>query len=235
MRKYKHLFFDLDNTLYDFNTNAYIAMKEAFKEIGLFEILPSFDDFFSNYELINEELWSLYREKNISKDNLRIERFKKSLEIYNIRPEIPYTEIDDLYLKIMSTQTNLFPETKEILEELKKRNYKLHIITNGFREVQKDKIINTGLSQFISNVFISEEIKSPKPSREIFEWSVKSSNAKKKESLMIGDSWESDIIGAKKFGIDQVFFNPNNIEIDYQEYDEPTYKINKLNELLNIL
>lgn len=235
MKTYKHLFFDLDNTLYDFNTNAYIAMKEAFIEIGLFEQLPSFDDFFSQYEIINEELWSLYREKNISKENLRIERFKRSLNIYNITPEIPYTDIDDLYLKIMSTQTNLFPETKEILEELKKRNYKLHIITNGFREVQKDKINNTGLSQFITNVFISEEIKSPKPSREIFEWSVKSSNAKKKESLMIGDSWESDIIGAKKFGIDQVFFNPDRIKIDYQEYDEPTYTIYKLNQLLNIL
>jgi putative hydrolase of the HAD superfamily len=235
MKTYKHLFFDLDNTLYDFNTNAYIAMKEAFLEVGLLEKLSSFDDFFSQYEIINEELWSLYREKNISKDNLRIERFKRSLNIYNITPQIPYTDIDDLYLQIMSTQTNLFPETKEILEELKKRNYKLHIITNGFREVQKDKINNTGLSQFITNVFISEEIKSPKPSREIFEWSVKSSNAKKKESLMIGDSWESDIIGAKKFGIDQVFFNPDRIKIDYQEYDEPTYTIYKLNELLNIL
>ncbi len=235
MRQYKHLFFDLDNTLYDFNTNAYIAMKEAFKEVGLFEMLPSFDDFFLQYEVINEELWSLYREKNISKDNLRIERFRRSLDLFKITPEIPYTEIDDLYLKIMSTQTNLFPETKEILEELKKRNYKLHIITNGFREVQKDKINNTGLSQFITNVFISEEIKSPKPSKEIFEWSIKSSNAKKKESLMIGDSWESDIIGAKKFGIDQVFFNPEKIVIDYQEYKEPTYTIYKLNELLNIL
>lgn len=235
MRQYKHLFFDLDNTLYDFNTNAYIAMKEAFKEIGLFEMLPSFDDFFLQYEVINEELWSLYREKNISKDNLRIERFRRSLDLFKITPEIPYTEIDDLYLKIMSTQTNLFPETKEILEELKKRNYKLHIITNGFREVQKDKINNTGLSQFITNVFISEEIKSPKPSKEIFEWSIKSSNAKKKESLMIGDSWESDIIGAKKFGIDQVFFNSEKIVIDYQEYKEPTYTIYKLNELLNIL
>lgn len=235
MKTYKHLFFDLDNTLYDFNTNAYIAMKEAFINLGLYERLPSFDDFFSQYEKINEELWSLYREKNISKDNLRIERFKRSLDIFNITPQMLYTDIDNLYLRIMSTQTNLFPETKEILEELKKRNYKLHIITNGFQEVQKDKINNTGLSQFITNVFISEEIKSPKPSREIFEWSVKSSNAKKKESLMIGDSWESDIIGAKKFGIDQVFFNPDKVEIDYQEYEEPTYTIYKLNELLNIL
>lgn len=210
-------------------------MKEAFINLGLYERLPSFDDFFSQYEKINEELWSLYREKNISKDNLRIERFKRSLDIFNITPQMLYTDIDNLYLRIMSTQTNLFPETKEILEELKKRNYKLHIITNGFQEVQKDKINNTGLSQFITNVFISEEIKSPKPSREIFEWSVKSSNAKKKESLMIGDSWESDIIGAKKFGIDQVFFNPDKVEIDYQEYEEATYTIYKLNELLNIL
>lgn len=235
MTKYRHLFFDLDNTLYDFSTNAYLAMKEAFIQIGLYEKLPSFDIYFEYYTSVNDELWSLYREKKISKDFLRIERFKRTLSKFYISPEISYTEIDDLYLKIMSTQTNLFPETIEVLQELKKRGYYLHIITNGFKEVQKEKLENTGLNKFVTNVFISEEIKSPKPSREIFEWSVKSSNARKRESLMIGDSWDSDIVGAKKFGIDQVFFNPERTDIDYQNFGEPTFTIYTLSELLDIL
>jgi putative hydrolase of the HAD superfamily len=233
--KYRHLFFDLDNTLYDFDTNAYLAMKEAFTQLGINRYLPSFDLFFTLYLVINDELWAEYREKKITKDVLRGLRFERSLRKFGIIPEIPYTQIDDLYLKIMSTQTNLFPETIEILTELKKRGYQLYIITNGFKEVQHDKLLNTGLSKFMTNVFISENIKSPKPSYEIFEYSVKSSNARKKESLMIGDSWESDIIGAKNFGIDQVFFNPGNIIVDFENYGEPTFTIKELNQLLTIL
>jgi putative hydrolase of the HAD superfamily len=233
--KYSHLFFDLDNTLYDFDTNAFLAMKEAFMQLGITKSLPSFDLYFPVYLGINNELWSEYREKRISKDVLRGLRFERSLNEFGVIPEIPYTQIDDLYLKKMTTQTNLFPETVEILTELKKRGYHLHIITNGFKEVQRDKLINTGLNKFITNVFISEDIQSHKPSLEIFEYSIKSSNARKKESLMIGDSWESDIIGAMNFGIDQVFFNPREIVVDYKKYGEPTFIIEELNQLLTIL
>lgn len=233
--KYRHLFFDLDNTLYDFDTNAYLAMKEAFTELGILTKLPSFDLFFPVYLVINDELWAQYREKKIVKDILRGLRFERSLAEFGIVPDVPYLQIDDLYLKKMTCQTNLFPETIEILTELKKRGYQLHIITNGFKEVQHDKLVNTGLNAFITNVFISEDIKSTKPSHEIFEYSIKSSNARKKESLMIGDSWESDIIGAKNFGIDQVFFNPGKQIIDFEKVGEPTFTIEELKQLLAIL
>lgn len=162
-------------------------------------------------------------------------RFERSLGAFGIKPNIPYTSIDDLYLKKMTQQTALFPETISILSELKKRGYQLHIITNGFKEVQSDKLKNTGLDMLIKNVFISEIIKSPKPQHEIFEHSIKSSNARKKESLMIGDSWESDIVGAKNFGIDQVFFNLSQQKIDMAELGEPTFTITSLSQLLEIL
>ncbi|HNZ72741.1 MAG TPA: YjjG family noncanonical pyrimidine nucleotidase [Prolixibacteraceae bacterium] len=233
--KYRHLFFDLDNTLYDFDTNAYHAMFEAFTQLGIISELPSFDAFFKVYSGINDELWALYRENKIIKEVLRGLRFERSLGAFGIKPNIPYTSIDDLYLKKMTQQTALFPETISILSELKKRGYQLHIITNGFKEVQSDKLRNTGLGMLIKNVFISEIIKSPKPQREIFEHSIKSSNARKKESLMIGDSWESDIVGAKNFGIDQVFFNPSQQEIDMAELGEPTFTITCLSQLLEIL
>jgi putative hydrolase of the HAD superfamily len=234
MSKYRHLFFDLDNTLYDFSSNAFIAMKEAFRQLGIFPLLSSFDDYFSVYAKINDELWAEYREKKISKDLLRATRFERSLKEFGVTPKITHTEIDDLYLKIMSVQKNLFPRTLEILGELKNRGYQLHIITNGFKEVQYDKLQNTGLDNYMTNVFISEDIKSHKPSKEIFEYAIKSCNARKKESIMIGDSWESDIVGAKNFGIDQVFFNPEKIEIDFENYSEPTFTIYQLDQLLTI-
>jgi putative hydrolase of the HAD superfamily len=234
MSKYRHLFFDLDNTLYDFDKNAYQAMKMAFEELHLVEKLPSFDSYFQEYLKINDALWAEYREKKISKDFLRGERFKRSLALFGIEPELPPTQIDDLYLQIMATQTELFPNVIEILTALKNRGYLLHIITNGFKEVQHDKLINTGLDQFFTCVYISEEIKSPKPSREIFEYAIKSSNARKKESIMIGDSWESDIIGAKNYGVDQVYFNLFKTPIDDDINGEATYTITDLNELLTL-
>ncbi|MBN1925009.1 MAG: YjjG family noncanonical pyrimidine nucleotidase [Prolixibacteraceae bacterium] len=235
MPQYRHLFFDLDNTLYDFDANAFLAMKEAFRQLQITPLLPSFEEYFKVYIRINDALWAQYRDQKLPKEILRGKRHADSLAEFGV--SIPHSpiEIDDLYLHIMTTQTNLFPGTEEVLGELKKRGYKVHIITNGFKEVQHDKLINTGLNKFLTDVYISEEIKSPKPSREIFEYAIKSSNARKKESLMIGDSWESDIIGAKNFGIDQVFFNPKKIEIDHTEYEKPTFMIFELKELLNIL
>lgn len=235
MRKYKHLFFDLDNTLYDFEHNSYLALRSAFNKLGLLSLITSFDEYFSVYSVINEALWIEYREQRMPKEILRGKRHIDSLARFGIIPETEATLIDDLYLKEMTGQTELFPCTIEVLTELKKRGYIIHIITNGFKEVQHDKLHNTGLIKYLTNIYISEEIKAPKPSREIFEHAIKSSNARKKESLMIGDSWESDIIGAKNFGIDQVFFKLNNNEVEYGTLGEPTFTISKLDELLNIL
>lgn len=235
MRKYKHLFFDLDNTLYDFERNSYQALKSVFNKLDLLKQITTFNEYFKVYSEINEALWTEYREQRMPKDILRGKRHTDSLARFNITTEIGATQIDDLYLKEMAGQTELFPCTVEVLAELKKRAYIIHIITNGFKEVQHYKIHNTGLIEYLTNIYISEEIKAPKPSSKIFEHAIKSSNARKKESLMIGDSWESDIIGAKNYGIDQVYFKTNNNEVEYGKLGEPTYTISKLDELLNIL
>ncbi len=235
MSKYKHLFFDLDNTLYDFEANSYMAMKEAFGELGLLEKIPSFEEYFEVYSEINTALWVEYREQRMPKDILRGKRHADSLAHFDIKPDIEPRAIDDLYLENMTAQTELFPDTIDVLTELEKRGYIIHIITNGFKEVQHQKLENTGLKPFLTNVFISEVIQAPKPAHEIFEYAIKSSNARKTESLMIGDSWESDIIGAKNYGIDQVFFQLNNETPDYGKFGEPTYTITSLKELLTIL
>lgn len=235
MKRYRHLFFDLDNTLYDFYTNSYLAMKDAFSSLGLMEKLESFDRYFEIYQRINEQLWADYRNKQIVKEELRKKRFAESLKEYRIDNFPDPLEIDNCYLSFMALKTELFPGTLDVVSELKRRNYQLHIITNGFREVQHHKLANTGLISFFGKIFISEDLKTTKPSPEIFEYALKSCNARKKESLMIGDSWETDVAGAQKSGIDQVYFIPFGEEYPFSEHERPTFIIRSLHELLTIL
>lgn len=235
MAKYKHLFFDLDNTLYDFTSNSRLALFDVFEQLGLLSQLPSFDVYFEAYERINTDLWAAYRDRQVTKDELRSRRFAESLKVFGVQTEVEPVAIDDLYLHIMPTKSELFPNALDVLEELKMRGYTMHIITNGFQEVQHKKLAASGLAPYFKYVYISEILKSPKPETYIFEHAIKSSNARKRESLMIGDSWESDIIGAQNIGIDQAYFNPFGIEIDYNTQKRATYEIRELKQLLEIL
>jgi len=205
MRTYDHLFFDLDNTLWDFTTNSRLAMKETMEQNGLLSKLGSFDTFFHHYEQINHSLWNDYHSKKITKQKLIVDRFSRSLQSYGI-DNYNWIELNQQYLENMAVQTKLFPGTIETLTNLKSKGYQMHIITNGFREVQHSKITNCGLSKFFTKIFISEDIQTTKPHRQIFEHALKSTNALKKRSIMIGDSWETDIIGALEFGMDQIMF-----------------------------
>lgn len=203
MRKYDFLFFDLDNTLWDFSVNSREALKQTLAKLELLGRLDSFDEYFIIYEQINESLWSDYRSKKITKHALIAERFSRSLEAFDITNK-DWEGINELYLEYMALQTRLFPGTVETLGYLKAKGYQMHIITNGFKEVQNAKLRNCNLTDFFGKVFISEEIQNTKPHRAIFEHALKSTNAPKKRSIMIGDSWETDIEGALAFGMDQV-------------------------------
>ena len=208
MRKYDHLFFDLDNTLWDFTANSGLAMKQTLEDFDLLARLSSFDSFFDVYEEINHSLWNDYHVKKISKQTLIVERFSRSLQKFGIA-DLNWEELNRKYLENMALQTGLFTGTLETLTILKEKGYNMCIITNGFKEVQRTKLSNCGLAGFFPNVFISEEIQTTKPHRQIFEHALKSVNAPKKKSVMIGDSWETDIEGALSFGIDQVMFTNN--------------------------
>lgn len=169
--------------------------------------IGDYDSYFSIYHSVNERLWDLYRDNKITKNVLRGLRFEESLE----QNQTPMPGIGDLlnetYLTEMPKQLKLVPGAIVVLDYLHHR-YKMSIITNGFREVQVDKLIQSGLKKYFDKVFISEEVGAQKPHKKIFEHAVKSMNAPKKKSLMIGDSWDADIVGAKLFGIDQVYYCP---------------------------
>jgi putative hydrolase of the HAD superfamily len=213
MRTYDHLFFDLDNTLWDFTTNSRLAMEQTMEQTKLIQKLNSFDAFFVVYEQINHSLWNDYHTKKITKQKLIVERFSRSMQLFGI-DDCNWIELNKLYLENMALQTHLLPGTLETLTNLKSKGYQMHIITNGFREVQYLKLKNCGLANFFTKIFISEDIQTTKPHRQIFEHALKSTNAQKKRSIMIGDSWENDIVGALEFGMDQIMFlNKENNEV----------------------
>lgn len=236
-RKYSHIFFDLDNTLWDFEKNSKKAMEETFAFFKL-DKNTEFDLFFEIYSKHNTELWENYRNNGIGKKELTKKRFENTfteLEICGIDPVV----MNGHYLKVMPKQKQLNDGVMETLRYLKEKKYLLFIITNGFRDVQHEKLISSGLNSFFSKMFISEEVKTPKPGLKIFEYAVKSSNAKKAKSIMIGDDWKVDVLGALNFGMDAVYFQKNP-ELDFQELsfnDVNTgqfYKIGSIQQLKNI-
>ena len=222
LRKYDHLFFDLDNTLWDFDTNSYQAMKIAFSHFGLIPKLECFDRYFQVYQNINNQLWEAYRNKKISKAELSTERFTRSLAEFKV--DANAHELNSVYLEHMACQTRLYPNTLETLEKLKQRGYQMHIITNGFREVQYKKLSNSKLDKYFHRIFVSEEVNAAKPDRAIFEHALKTCNARKSRSIMIGDNWEVDILGAARVGIDQIMISnpldPNIISPTYNTNDK---------------
>ncbi len=230
MRKYKHLFFDLDHTLWDFSTNEELTLSDLFIKFKLNDYFEDFDEFFRIYEPINKKLWLQYRKGEITKQFLSTQRFHHTFLVKGLDNESSALSFGQDFIALSATKTALMPHTIEVLDYLKKR-YSLHIITNGFIETQYVKLRASNLEKYFDKIFISEKVGAQKPKRAFFEYAVKSCNAKKNESLVIGDNLEADIIGAKNFGLDQVFYNPMSIA-----HDELVFKeIKSLRELIGWL
>ncbi len=180
-------------------------MKSAFRLLKLDNGDVSFEEFYAAYSRHNKDLWDAYRKNQVKKKELTFQRFQFTFDDLNISG-IDANKMNELYLHEMPKQNQLVDGTLELLNILKTKNYKLFIITNGFKEVQYKKLQSSGLESYFTKVFISEEVRTPKPSREIFEYALKSANAKKSRSLMIGDDWEVDVLGALRFGMDAVHY-----------------------------
>jgi putative hydrolase of the HAD superfamily len=229
--KYRHLFFDLDHTLWDFEANARATLEELFINLKLEERgVHDFDLFHKNYLAHNERLWEHYRNGWVKQEELRIKRMRLSLLDFKIADEELATEMSVKFLDQLPTRTILFHYTKEILAYLIDKGYILHLITNGFENTQHSKLKNSGLTNFFKEVITSEGSNSLKPNKEIFEYALGKTKALVNESIMIGDSIEVDILGAMNVGMDQVFVNHHNITTDVK----PTYIVNSLKELEKI-
>ncbi len=229
--QYKHLFFDLDHTLWDFEANSRLTLAALYDSLRLKEKgVHDFDSFHKGYLLHNEKLWDRYRNGAIKVDELRWKRMWLTLLDFKIGDEALAREMGVLFLESLPTRNLLFPHTLEVLNYLSAKGYQLHMITNGFEETQHSKLRHAGLDGYFKEVITSEGANSLKPHKEIFEYALQRTGAEKKESVMIGDSLEADIQGAMNAGIDQVFVNHLRIPASVQ----PTYTVYSLKELENI-
>jgi putative hydrolase of the HAD superfamily len=206
--KYKHIFFDLDRTLWDFDSSSEMAFSEIFDKYNLFgKGIESVKTFQKAYNIHNEELWELYRVGKIEKENLRNLRFHLTLADFGIVDHELASNIGDDYLAISPLKVSLFPNALEILAYLQSK-YTLHLITNGFSEVQFIKLKASGLDKYFNEVITSEDAGVKKPDVRIFEYSLQKTGAEVHESLMVGDDPEVDVKGAQNAGIDAVLFDP---------------------------
>jgi putative hydrolase of the HAD superfamily len=197
MNQVKHIFFDLDHTLWDFEKNSREAILHLFLEYGFDTTLKTdFNTFVAVYEAINHELWRLYALKQVTKEELRYQRFHKTFLHFGYDDVELAKKWDDEYLTISPYKKHLIEGSLEVLNYLKEKNYVLHIITNGFREVQHIKLDQSGLKDFFRHIIISEDHGVNKPDIKIFELAQSLSGAKQPECVMIGDNYDADILGA---------------------------------------
>lgn len=223
----EHVFFDLDHTLWDFEKNSALAFQEIFEKR---KINISIDDFLKVYKPINFKYWELYRDNSVTKESLRYGRLKESFD--SLKFEATDTTINSLaddYIEYLPNNNNLLEDSVEVLDYLS-QTYRLHIITNGFEEVQHRKMKNSGILEYFDSITTSEEAGVKKPHPEIFEKAIIKSNARPQNSVMIGDNLEADIIGAHKFGLNVIFLNSEK-NVDQNEFPQ----IQKLKELLDYL
>jgi putative hydrolase of the HAD superfamily len=226
-KKYKDVFFDLDHTLWDFDKNS----KHTFKKILIDnKINIDIDVFLNSYIPINIDYWKLYRENNISKDKLRYGRLNDTFKLLNIdiSTKIIYKLSDD-YIKYLSSFNFLIDDTIPILKYLNSR-YNLHIITNGFQEVQNLKLINSGIDHFFKTITNSEMAGVKKPNQKIFQLAINKAKTDFNSSIMIGDNLDADIHGALNTGMDAILFNYHKISVP-----KGVSSIDKLNQLKDYL
>lgn len=230
-KKYRHIFIDLDKTLWDFDSNSLETMREIFLKYDLKSRgIDNIGRFMEKYMHINEMLWSVYRKNGIKKEVLNIRRFEMTLNEFGIDDLIMATHIAEDYVTLSPLKNILFPHTVQALDYLRQK-YPLHIITNGFEEVQQKKLDVCDLRKYFITITTSEEAGVKKPEVEIFNYALRKAGASPQESLMIGDDLKVDIHGAREIGMDTLFFNPSN-----EEHRElVNYEIRSWKEIQGIL
>jgi putative hydrolase of the HAD superfamily len=229
--KFKNLFIDLDDTLWDIHQNGKECLEEVYHDYGYAQFYPTFEDYYNVYFPNNLRLWDLYTKGDIQKEELAVERFLIPVRPFGIDNVEYANKLSADFLDRTTRKTRLIDGTMELLEYLKPR-YKMHILSNGFREVQFKKIENSGLRPYFDKIILSEDAGINKPHADMFTYALKNTNSRRDQTIMIGDSWDNDIVGARNSHIAQIWFNPHGIEtVDF----EPTFKVSKLAEIKGFL
>lgn len=230
--QYRHLFFDLDHTLWDFDTNSKEALKDIYHDHQLDQRgIDQFNHFFERYSFHNHLLWERYAKGQIKQDELRWKRMYLAMLDFKLADEKLARTMGMAFLDILPNKNKLFPYTHEILTYLKEKGYSLHLITNGFEQVQQHKLNKSNIDNYFNEMITSEVSNSLKPNKEIFDYALNKTGATVKNSIMIGDNLEADIQGGINAGMDTIFVN----HVNATAYIQPTYTIVHLKELESIL
>ena len=228
MKNIKHIFFDLDHTLWNFEKNSALTFKFL---LDKYNITIDLQKFLKVYMPINFSLWNLYRDDKITKEYLRHNRLKSTFEKLNIKIDSGLIDkISNDYVKHLPDNNFLLPNAISVLDYLFQK-YTLHIITNGFTEVQNTKISNSNLNKYFTCIIDSETVGVKKPHSKIFNYAYNISKAAyKNECLMIGDNYQADVMGALNNGFKAIHLNSNN-----ESYHENSLIISDLISLKEIL
>jgi YjjG family noncanonical pyrimidine nucleotidase len=229
---YKHLFFDLDHTLWDFEKNSAECLADIYDFFKFKELnISNLGDFQQEFSVVNKYHWSLLEQNLITHEELRRRRFQETLENLGAKIEPSFGfEINEYFLELLPKKAHLIEGTIELLEYLLPK-YELHIISNGWQDIQVNKMKSSEIHHYFGEIITNELAGTRKPNRRIFDYAVEITNANLSESLMIGDNYEADILGAINASMDTVFYNPDNIPTN----EKPTFEIKKLIELKEIL
>ncbi len=228
---YQFLFFDLDHTLWDYDKGARETIKELYEAYQLqekvaFDVEALQEKFFE----VNYQLWADYNIGKIDSEYLRTKRFVRIFEELGADIRLIPVNFTSEYVNTCPQKPYVIDGAFDLLDHLTEQ-FSLHIITNGFEDVQHVKLEKSGLRKYFDEVITSERAGGKKPGKEIFEFALQVSKARIQNSLMIGDNFQTDIIGAKRAGIGQVYYNPQRVA--HQE--ELTFEIGHLSELKSIL
>ncbi|MFC6266986.1 YjjG family noncanonical pyrimidine nucleotidase [Frigoriflavimonas asaccharolytica] len=208
MQNIKHIFFDLDNTLWDHRKNAKLTLIKLFAKYDCANKYQlGFEEFHVQYDIINEEMWAKMRDEKIDKAYLRKHRFYDTFLKFGIDDFELSQNFENQFLDDIVEFNELVDGSLEILDYLTAKEYKLHIITNGFEEVSYRKIEGSGMKNYFETVTSADSLNIRKPNPKIFEHALQIANATKEESILIGDDWIADVLGAKNFGLDVIFFD----------------------------
>lgn len=232
----KNIFIDLDDTLWDTRQNNKDAMKELFEEKNWSENLGNFEEWYEGYARHNDYLWDEYRKGNITKGDLILRRLRESLSPgLGELSDSEILEINKQFLDYVGQRGKVLEGTKEFLEQLKGK-YKIVVLSNGFREVQTNKMRSAGLLPYIDFVVLSEDAGANKPNRQIFDYAFEMTGSRPSETIMIGDNWAADIEGAQNAHIPSIWFNPlGKIKPQESKFLRPIYEIKNLEEIVPLL
>lgn len=231
MQRYKNLFIDLDDTIYDFSGASRESFRETYDLLHYERYFDSFEHYLSLYEPYNLELWRIYGEGKITKEELNRRRYSHPLECVGVNDQ----QLADTFcreaLGRIPTKGPLMPGALELLEYLRPK-YNMYILSNGFKELQSRKMRTAGIDVYFDALILSEDIGINKPNRELYEYALVRTGSKLNESLMIGDMFDTDIVGAANIGMEQMYYNPKEKK---GHAFSPTYEVTHLLQIKEIL